>query len=649
MIQPVGEKTPKFTFVSRRFREMTGMGDLPLEHGLSLWLSRVHPDDHARWSEMATVDTDRTKQFCFECRLLVNGLTRWVRAEASPRTLRDGSTLWEGVLFDITTVKDTEQRLKTVITASRGMTWVFNLLKGTLTFDEAWTAANGYVPVNFSCDWSDWIADVHPDDIAIVARAFDRLLSGAAMKHTIEYRRRHLSGHWMWFRVHAGVSASDDTGKPVSLSGVTFDITEEMTERQRVLEEKSLLREDLQRAQQRDMMVQIAGRVAHDLNNLISVIAGTTEVLTLLSDHCPETVRGLDRIRRSIDMAQELVVGLGGLGRPEQPRALHDMRKVIVEGIELLGCRRIARHSIQTSLPEIPALVWGNLTELSQIIVNLAINACDSGGDSGDATVRVAVMPSGTSTPGGFPDAGSPGRGGPMTLFTISDDGLGIDDVVRERMFRPHFSTKGNSGTGLGLSIVSSILNANQASLWVDSTVGQGTTITVAWPAERPAVAIPKNLPQDMVSSSFSEPVDLPSLDGMHVLVVDDLEDVGAVLVDMLEAAGATAFAETDPKDAQAILAEAPGFWSVLVTDLHMPGLDGRDLARAAARLSPPIPVVLVTARSELLNESDRELFQAVLAKPVTKEMLSVAVRSAAGRAQFRGHHGPLRRSPEVG
>jgi CheY-like chemotaxis protein len=116
----------------------------------------------------------------------------------------------------------------------------------------------------------------------------------------------------------------------------------------------------------------------------------------------------------------------------------------------------------------------------------------------------------------------------------------------------------------------------------------------------------------------------------MNILVVDDVMDVGEVLGEMLESAGASAISETDPWEAQRALAEAPEVWSVLVTDLSMDGLDGKDLARFAASLTPPVPVVLVTARKERLTDCELELFASALSKPVSSIGLVSAVQSAA-------------------
>jgi len=291
-------------------------------------------------------------------------------------------------------------------------------------------------------------------------------------------------------QVHAGVSARDIDGIPTALSGVSFNITAEMNERSRAQEEQAQLREDLQRAQQRDTVAQVAAGVAHDLNNLIAVVAGTVEMLELQAAGQSGLLDGLGRIRRSVGMARDLITGLGGLIRQELPRDAQDLGKLLRDALDLLGPWRIARHDVRVELSPAGPPVWANPTEVAQVIVNLAINACDSGAPERPATVTFATFPAGTSPPPRAPDAGFPPPAGvPMALFSIDDTGAGITGDVRARMFRPNFTTKGRAGTGLGLLIVSTILQTNRAALWVDSTPSRGTTMTLAWPAAAPADA----------------------------------------------------------------------------------------------------------------------------------------------------------------
>ena len=443
-----GDTAAQFAFISQRYLDMmgvtreslisdpvvTGVGDTPVAGSGNPFAAfvNVHPDDMPHLAALRAKAAADKAPISVEFRVRVHGRTRWMRAESVPRMLEDGSVLWEGILVDITKVKETEYRLKTVIDAARAMTWHLDLTTDQVIFNEVWTEVHGYLPQDNAPLLSIWQKDVHPDDVGVVRSAIGRLVSGVSKAEQAVYRRRHRDGQWLWFQVHGGVSERDAAGRPAALSGVTFDITAELAERQRAQDEQAQLREELQRAQQRDTVAQIAGGVAHDLNNLIGIVLWTLEVLEPRCADQPELSDGLTRIRRAIDMARDLIADLGGLVRREIPQSEHDLRQLLTASIDLLGSRRIAHHSVQIELPDDPLPVWANPTELLQVVVNLAINACDAGVPLKVAQVTLGARPQGTPTPQRPPDAGeAPIDGLPMSIFVVSDTGRGITPDVR--------------------------------------------------------------------------------------------------------------------------------------------------------------------------------------------------------------------------
>ncbi len=631
MVLRPGAEMAEFAFLSRQFLHMLGMTKEEAEGDPMRVFARVHPEDRPHWIEMNAKAFAGRLPFTGETRIVANGQTRWFRAESVPRNLADGSVIWEGLLVDIHAFKTAEQELQTVLEAARAYTWRRDIRAQWIEFDGRWAKLAGHPPSKHVMPTDSWIRKVHPDNVAEVKAAIEALENGVFDRRIMTYRRQ-IEDAWIWLQVHAGISERDERGKPTALSGVTFNITAEMEARIKAQEDQAQLREDLQRAQQRDTVAQVAGGVAHDLNNLIAVVAGTTEMLEQRAGDTPWLKEGLVRIQRSMAMARDLISGLGGLVRPATRRDTHDLGKLLSDAVDLLGHRRIARHSVRLELADDPTPIWANPTELAQVIVNLAINACDSGTRERPASVTLKTFPASSAPPTMPPHAGiAPQAGMPMAVFSVSDTGTGITPEVRAHMFRPNFTTKGAAGTGLGLLIVSTILQSNKAALWVDSTVGKGTEITVAWPlaARSPTPRLNDN---DKAAVLFAPKVLADALADQRIMVVDDLIDVAEVLVDMLEAAGALALAVSDPEVAAQSLAEAPDLWSALVTDLHMPGMNGLALAEHANSLSPPVPTVLVTARADTLSEETTKDFSAVLSKPVTSLQLVRAVRQAADK-----------------
>ncbi len=637
MVLKPGAEMAEFAFLSDKFLDMLELTRAEAVGDPSVGFSRVHPEDHSHWLKINAETFANKRPFSGETRIIAHGQTRWIRAESVPRGLEDGTTIWEGILVDITELKEAEAKLRTVLDAARAFIWTVDLQTLKVTYGKDWPEQISFLSEGRAPSLQSWFSAVHPHDVDAVRMAYQALVSGEVAHTSHTYRRRMVNDRWAWLRLHAGVSAHDPDGKPTELSGVTFDVSDEVAQQQQAQHAQAELREELQRAQQRDTFALVAGAVVHDIKNLIAVISGTVEVLEERTPDPGNLQSGLQRIGKSARLVVDLIADLGSVVRPMRPRQHHDLRKLLREGLDLLGSQRLARHLVRLYLPDHPLPVWANPTELAQLIVNLAINACESGLPGQDARVTVTALPAGSTPPDYKPDAGFLADiDHPHALFTVSDTGTGISADIRQKLFQPRFPTKGKDGTGLGLSIVADILSSSGSALWIDTTPGAGTKMTIAWPAQerrnQSAIIGTDELP---VTQKYSA-AERGMLKGLRVLVVDDLQDVADVLAGMLESAGADAFAESELDGVQEILSDTPEFWSVLVTDLHMPGMMGDELARFAARLHPPVPTVLVTARSDLVNPATQQDFAAILSKPVNRAKLASAVLEAASLREPR-------------
>jgi PAS domain S-box-containing protein len=394
-------------------------------------------------------------------------------------------------------------------------------------------------------------------------------------------------------------------------------ITRDISDRLRLEADRTRLREELQIAQRRETVAHLAAEVGHDLSNLVAVVEGSASLIedTVQDDDVAQS--GIERILRATDAAKHLVSTLGDLGQTQKKSEWQDLRVLIKEGVDLLGARRVKDHDISVELPEFPRLVWADHSGVLQVILNLALNACEATGDCRNR-VRLAIIPA-TSLPQRSPDTGIFCPDTEYVMFTVSDTGKGIDAEMQKHLFDRHFSTKRKARSGLGLPIVARILLDNNAALWVDSTPGKGTIMTVAWPSQCPD--------KDTQIRSIEPPASGLDLTGCNILVVDDLPDVADILSEMIETTGAMAAAVSDPAEALELLRDNPGVWSALVTDYDMPTVRGTDLARTAADCSPPVPAILVSAVTEVIGP-DAELFHKVLSKPIDAALLIAAVRA---------------------
>lgn len=378
--------------------------------------------------------------------------------------------------------------------------------------------------------------------------------------------------------------------------------------------ERARLREQLLAAQRQEAVGQLASGIAHDFNNLIAAISGSAALIEGSAD--AEVRRSAGRIQAAAGAAASLVDKMLSLGARKPRREEVDLCAVIADVGELLRASLPAEQRLKLDLPSAPLRAVADPTELMQVVLNLGINARDALREGGGGRIAVSLAPFG---PGG--DAPTPVLGivptGAAARIRVTDDGCGIAPDDLATIFQPFVSHKRESGTGLGLAVVAGIVAAAGGGLAVRSAPGEGTCFDIFWPLDAPAE------PAGMVAALGPG----ASLAGHTVLVVDDNPAVVETLVELLERAGAEVGPCVDPEDALAALADDPEAWTLLVTDYDMPRLSGADLAAAARRLRPDLPVLLCTALPEAHGRAGG--FDAVTGKPIALDRLVAAATAA--------------------
>jgi CheY-like chemotaxis protein len=257
--------------------------------------------------------------------------------------------------------------------------------------------------------------------------------------------------------------------------------------------------------------------------------------------------------------------------------------------------RRGVVIDVRTHLGTI-ALVAGDPAELREVMTNLILNAVDAMPNGGLLTFTSKLVDG-------------------QVEVTVSDNGVGIPEAIRNSIFDPFFTTKGPQGTGLGLSMTYGILSRHQAQITVESEEGKGSTFRLRFPA----------LATQPVTSAIGEEATAGS-QGLRCLVVDDEETVGAVIGDVLETLGHHATVLTDGAAAIELLREER--FDVVFTDLAMPGVSGWQVARAVKDKTPEVPVFVVTGFGVELSPEERRAHgvDAIFAKPLNIDDLVNAV-----------------------
>jgi signal transduction histidine kinase len=369
--------------------------------------------------------------------------------------------------------------------------------------------------------------------------------------------------------------------------------------------EQRQLQEQLQHAQKLEAVGRLAGGVAHDFNNLLTAINGYSELaLHQLSDGHP--VRSdIAEVQRATQRASELTRQLLAFSRRQvlAPRVV-DLNAVVRDAERML--RRLLGGDVEltTELARKPALVRADPGQLEQVITNLVLNARDAMPGGGTVEIHTVIV---LDT---------------VHLF-VRDEGVGMDDTTRSRLFEPFFTTKDlGKGTGLGLAMVHGIVTQSNGTISVDSTPGRGTRFEIVFPLSGPDAAEPVS--PDSLEMEGSE----------TILVVEDEPAVLDLARRMLELEGYAVVTASSGAEALRLCEELTSI-DVLLTDIVMPGLNGRELASTLCERIPGLRVVLMSGYTQDSEPLDGLLAAgaAFVEKPFTARALVSEVRGVLDAA----------------
>lgn len=459
-------------------------------------------------------------------------------------------------------------------------------------------------------------------DVASLARP----TTGAPMR-----ARRSLSrtdGVTQWLDITVS-TACDDDGHPFGTVCAIDDVTAEVEAERQRREWETRLRV----TERLESLGRLAGGVAHDFNNILTAILAYTQFAQAAS------IRGIEQ--GSVDeaigrlllghMSKVLVAGnraadltaqLLTFGRPDLAKLEPlDINAVVTE-VENLLTRTLGEHiELVVERADQPWLVCADASQLSQVVLNLAVNARDAMPAGGTLTIRTSNVEVGAVATGRSQAATVPD--GRYTLLEVADTGEGIPSGVLEHVFEPFFTTKApGEGTGLGLATVHSIVRQTGGRLEIDSTVGLGTAMRVFFPAVEP------DAPQSLDANAESDE-DAPGGDEC-VLFVDDEENICDIAEQILEESGyRVTTAQSGPEALDRIRAMT-GPVDLLVTDVVMPRMFGPELAERMLADHPNMRVLFVSGYADALLDDQGAIGPGVtiLPKPFTGSALRRAVRS---------------------
>jgi PAS domain S-box-containing protein len=418
-------------------------------------------------------------------------------------------------------------------------------------------------------------------------------------------------GRKIWTSEHLK-AIRDSSGKIIAYEGTVQDITEQRK-----------LQRQLQLAQRMESLGTLAGGIAHDFNNLLTVISGYS---TLLMDGLMENARlhsAADQIHKAGQRATALTRQLLVFSRQQILQgSTVNLNMVITNMMQMLQ-RLIGEHiDVQTALAADLRSVKADTSQLEQVIMNLAVNARDAMPEGGKLTVETSNV----ALDEGFVESHVGSRAGPHVLLVVSDNGSGMDAETQARIFDPFFSTKeAGRGTGLGLAVVYGIVKQSKGYISVYSEVGHGSTFRIYLPVDERVAKLQVRTAARPLSPRGTE----------TILLVEDDPAVRALANSILQDKGYAVLAPQHPTEAEQVCAQHAGPIHLLLTDLVMPGISGRELARRAVTLRPEIKVLYMSGYTDdaLIHRQVFENSFAFVQKPFSPVVLEAKVREVLDSA----------------
>jgi PAS domain S-box-containing protein len=418
-----------------------------------------------------------------------------------------------------------------------------------------------------------WLDAIHPDDRAQILRAAKAAQTGTGYDEI--YRIQRPDGAVRWIHDRA-FPVRGTEGEIVRVVGTAEDITE-----QRQLEEQ------YRQAQKMEAIGQLAGGVAHDFNNVLTVIRGYGSLLLMGAQTPDQTAVAAQEIVRAAERAVNLTRQLLAFSRRQvmQPRSL-DLNEIVTGLTSML--QRILGADVQLQLEPYPTplMTHADAGMLDQMLMNLVVNACDAMPDGGRLLIETSEKTFTEEEAGAIPDA-RPGR---YVSLRVTDTGSGISPENLSRIFEPFFTTKQpGKGTGLGLATVFGIVKQHCGWIQVDSEVGRGTTFQIFLPAA-----------EGTIESRTEEIMKAEPLDGTEtILVVEDEPSLRMLTRAVLEPHGYQVLEAANGVDALRVWEEHRGSVQLLLTDIMMPeGMSGLELAARLREHSPGLRVVFTSGYS---------------------------------------------------
>ncbi len=504
-------------------------------------------------------------------------------------------------------LRDSEERYRTLVEGVRDIIFALSP-EGTISsLNPAFETITGWRR-------EAWVGQpferlVHPEDLPLALELLGRVVRGE-LRPASQFRVRTAKSDYRVGEFSATPQLHE--GRLVGILGIGRDVTERVQ-----------LEQQLRQAQKMEAVGRLAGGIAHDFNNILTAITGYADLLLEDLGATDPRRQDADEIHKAADRAAGLTRQLLAFSRQQvlQPTVL-EVNKLVSDLEKML--RRLLGEDVAltTQLAPTTGRVKADPGQLEQVIMNLAVNARDAMPNGGKLTLETGNVDLDES----YATDHYPARAGPFVMLAVSDTGTGMSEATQAHMFEPFFTTKEKGkGTGLGLATVYGIVKQSGGFIWVYSEVGHGTTFKLYLPRVQE------------LAERASQPAQTPARAARGtetVLVVEDEAPVRSVARQVLERHGYTVLEAPSAEAALDIATRYSGAIHLLLTDVVMPGLNGRELATRLADLRPDARVIFMSGYTDdaVTRHGVLEPGSAYVQKPFTPDAIARKVREVLDR-----------------
>lgn len=606
------------SYVSERLSDLFEVpSDTELEDLFPIFISHIKEEDLDRFTASVQNAVKAIAPWTFEGRYIKpSGKMFWFHAMTIP-TRHEDRLVFDGVLLDITERKEAENALReseeeyTRLVDTIPDVVIRTDLNGHILF------ANDYAFQRGGYKWEEMegrnilefvLSEEHERVIQNITRIIEEGKQGP-----YEYHLIMKDGSLIPFEVTSGVLRSAE-GTPGGLVHVCRDITL----RQENEQEKKNLQERLSQAQKMESVGRLAGGVAHDFNNMLGVILGHTELVMEITDPEQPIHSHFREVRKAAERSANLTRQLLAFARKQTVSPMEiDINETVEGMINML--RRVIGEDIHLSwLPCVnPWKIKIDPSQVDQILANLCVNARDAITGVGKVTIELENIHVDEAFCADYPYSISTGD---YILLSVSDDGCGMSNEIQNKLFEPFFTTKEvGKGTGLGLSTVYGIVKQNKGFINVYSEPGHGTIFRIY---------LPRYIGKSE-KSKIEQQQELASGGRETVLVAEDEPAILDLIKIMLDQQGYYVLAASTPGEAIQMAEEHNGELHLLITDVVMPEMNGRDLAKRILSLYPNIKRLFMSGYTDNMIAHHGILDDGVcfIQKPFSRKDLIAKVR----------------------